>query len=219
MIGAALFDLDGTLLDRDASMPLVLAAQHARRPALAAVPADLYVARFLELDEHGHGGTLNAYRRLLTECGVDSVSAQELELDYAARFRQHCVPFPGVRVTLERLAAAGLRLGIVTNGPGEMQLGSIRALGIERFFDAIVISGVEGVRKPDAEIFRRALHRLGTAPHEAIFVGDHPIVDIAGARAAGMRAVWKRTPYWNAPAGVGAIDSIYELPDALDAMQ
>ena len=49
---------------------------------------------------------------------------------------------------------------------------------------------------PDPEIFQRALERCGVEPCQALFVGDHPDVDVAGARRAGLVAVWKFVPYW-----------------------
>jgi putative hydrolase of the HAD superfamily len=58
----------------------------------------------------------------------------------------------------------------------------------------ILISDAEGISKPDRQIFHRALDRLNTDPAQAVFVGDHPEVDVAGARAAGMRAIWRRDP-------------------------
>jgi putative hydrolase of the HAD superfamily len=61
-------------------------------------------------------------------------------------------------------------------------------------FDSIVISDAEGIGKPDRRIFHRALEELNVTASQAVFVGDHPEVDVAGARAAGMRAVWRRDP-------------------------
>jgi putative hydrolase of the HAD superfamily len=59
-------------------------------------------------------------------------------------------------------------------------------------FDTILISDAEGINKPDAEIFHRALQRLATDACRAVFVGDHPEVDVNGARRAGLQAVWRR---------------------------
>ena len=86
------------------------------------------------------------------------------------------------------------------------------------FFDVVLISEAEGVRKPDRAIFARALERCGVAPADAIFVGDHPEVDVAGARAAGMVPVWKRVPYWKmAFEDVLIVDTLSEiLPTCLD---
>ena len=61
-------------------------------------------------------------------------------------------------------------------------------------FDTILISDAEGISKPNRQIFERALERLNVTPAHAVFVGDHPDVDVAGARGAGMRAIWRRDP-------------------------
>ena len=53
----------------------------------------------------------------------------------------------------------------------------------------MVISGKEGIEKPDPAIFRLALERSGIDPGEAVYVGDHPRIDVEGARAVGMDAV------------------------------
>lgn len=58
----------------------------------------------------------------------------------------------------------------------------------EDAFDVIVFSGEEGIKKPDAEIFRRVLHRLDVLPAEAVFIDDLP-ANIAAARALGMHAI------------------------------
>ena len=60
--------------------------------------------------------------------------------------------------------------------------------------DTILISDADGISKPQPEIFYRALQRLNANPAHAVFVGDQPEVDMAGARAAGMRAIWRRDP-------------------------
>ncbi len=80
-------------------------------------------------------------------------------------------------------------------------------------FDTILISDAEGVSKPDRQIFHRALERLNTNPARAVFVGDHPEVDVAGARAAGMQAVWRRDR--GVPRKIEADAVIEELGDLL----
>jgi len=69
-------------------------------------------------------------------------------------------------------------------------------LGISDAFDTVLISESEGVRKPDLAIFQRALERCGVEPCQALFVGDYPEMDVAGAVHAGLTAVWKFVPYW-----------------------
>ncbi len=62
-------------------------------------------------------------------------------------------------------------------------------LALRPFFDAVVVSGDVGVKKPDPAIFVPALEQTGLAADEALFVGDSPEDDVAGARAAGLRPV------------------------------
>ena len=62
-------------------------------------------------------------------------------------------------------------------------------LALRPFFDAVVVSGDVGVKKPDPAIFAPALEQTGLATDEAIFVGDSPEDDVAGARAAGLQPV------------------------------
>lgn len=75
-----------------------------------------------------------------------------------------------------------------------MQSRKLECLDLSPRFDTILISDAEGISKPDRQIFHRALDRLNANPAQAVFVGDHPEVDVAGARAAGMQAVWRRDP-------------------------
>jgi len=83
------------------------------------------------------------------------------------------------------------RLGIVSNFYGN--LGSVcREVGLEPSIGVAIDSTVVGCKKPDPRIFRAALDALGAAPEEAVFVGDSPTRDMAGARALGMRHVWLR---------------------------
>ena len=62
-------------------------------------------------------------------------------------------------------------------------------LALRPFFDAVVVSGDVGIKKPDPAIFVPALEQTGLVADEAIFVGDSPEDDVAGARAAGLQPV------------------------------
>ena len=86
----------------------------------------------------------------------------------------------------------GLKIGIVTNGISEMQHNKLRETGVDKLVDAIVVSGDLPFKKPSAEIFDYAAEKLGVRNDQAIFVGDHPRNDIAGARKAGMNVVWMK---------------------------
>jgi putative hydrolase of the HAD superfamily len=93
---------------------------------------------------------------------------------------------------LRQLAAGGVKLGIVSNADGsieeQLRRGQVcqvgEGLGVPVL--AIIDSGVVGVSKPAAEIFRHALDPLDVAPEESLYVGDTLRYDVRGARAAGL---------------------------------
>lgn len=216
MIRAVLFDLDGTLLDRDRSLRAFVSEQRARFPALQRIPEPVYTARFLQLDARGSVWKDVVYQRLLSELGVSGLDWRELLSDYESAFQRSCTPFPHLHEVLDDLRAGGYRLGLISNGRTEFQMRSVRALALESCMDVILISEEEGVRKPDPEIFHRALGRLAVEPAESVYVGDHPDADVRGALKAGMRAVWKYDPAWPEPEEAHArIAGLEELPGLL----
>lgn len=211
---AVLFDLDGTLLDRDASLQQFVAAQYHRfQTYLSHVSADEYLSRFIELDCRGHVWKDKVYQQLINEYSILDLSWSELLEDYETHFMQHCVPFPNLASMLNILQKQKHSLGLITNGRGTFQTRAVQGLGIEQYFDAILISETEGVRKPDTEIFRRALDRLGVEANTSVFIGDHPETDIAGAKNAGMKTIWKKDLYWSFSSEADAtIEDLSEIP-------
>jgi len=218
MIESVIFDLDGTLLDRDASVEQFVSVQYDRLTEyLDHIPKNDYIARFIELDCHGHLWKDKVYQALVSEFAIEGMSWESLLEDYEIRFQYHCVPFPFLSETLNGLKQQRYLLGIITNGRDQFQARAIDGLGIRDYFDAILISEVEQVRKPQAEIFQRAMDRLGVSAFDSVFVGDHPEADIAGAKGAMMKTVWKRNSSWTEPKEADAIiDELNEIPSILE---
>ncbi len=150
---------------------------------------------------------------MVARFGIPSGLAETLLDDYRAGFPDACVLFPDAVQTLSRLRTSGLKLGLITNGSIRMQSRKLDCLALSPLFDTILISDAEGISKPDPRIFHRALDRLNTSPAQAVFVGDHPEVDVAGARAAGMHAIWRRDPSVSRVVEADAV--IEELGDLL----
>lgn len=96
--------------------------------------------------------------------------------------------YPDVEPTLGRLKGDGYPLGLVSNAPAEMTK-TVEALGLSKYLDCVVISGVVGYSKPNPEIFRIALKELAVTPEEAVHVGDLYEADVVGARNAGIRGL------------------------------
>ncbi len=212
---AVLFDLDGTLYDRDAVVAAVTREQvDVFGDRFGAVDRDGLVSRLLVLDDHGYARRADVYRALLSGMDVDARLAADLEAHFWDCYCRRCVCPDDTVLTLQALRAAGRRLAVVTNGPIDWQTRKLRALGLPGYFDEVVISEREGVAKPDPRIFQRTLERLDVAAGDALFVGDHPDIDVAGARDAGLAAVWKRVPYWTmVRADVRVVDRLSEILD------
>jgi HAD superfamily hydrolase (TIGR01509 family) len=92
---------------------------------------------------------------------------------------------------LNFLSESGARLGCVTNGRDFFQRNKISALWLSDLFSTIITSGEFGVKKPDLAIFKEALIRMGSAPHECAFCGDNLYADIEPAHAIGMITILK----------------------------
>lgn len=213
---AVLFDLDGTLLDRDTSLIKFVQDQYRRYPELQTVDPDLFVQRFIELDNHGYLWKDKVYQQLIQEFSIPNLDWNLLLDDYIHTFQQHCTGFPNLLTMLTALKNHGLKLALISNGYGQFQYDNFKALNIGHLFDEVLISEWEGLRKPDPAIFHRALTRLGVDAGNAIFVGDHPDNDIRASREAGMKAVWKRNEQFLTVAEADAvIDDLAELVELL----
>jgi len=122
--------------------------------------------------------------------------------------------FPDVQPALDRLRSAGFRLGLVSNFEEWLEL-LLERLGVTAYFETKVISGVEGIEKPDERIFRLALERTGLQPGESVYVGDNPVFDTQPAEAIGMLGVLvDRRGRYPEHAGI-RITTLDELPAAL----
>jgi len=116
---------------------------------------------------------------------ADALSAEmERRFDSGAYVR----PYADVLPTLEALRAEGFRTGVVSNGTSGVEH-CLRAAGVTARVDFVLVSALCGWEKPAPRIFQMALEAAGLAAGEVVFVGDHYLADITGARQMGMWAV------------------------------
>lgn len=217
MIKAVIFDLDGTLLDRDESVKLFINSQYDRLTKLVGhIPRETYITRFIELDNHGYVWKDTVYRQLVDEFEITGITWEELLQDYLREFKNHCISFPHLVEMLQELKRKNVKLGIITNGKGQFQMDNIKALDIEKYFDIILISEWEGIKKPDPEIFKRALKQLDVLPNQSIYVGDHVVNDVKAAQIAGMIGIWKQDIHASKVEADFIINALAELPLIID---
>lgn len=133
-------------------------------------------------------------RRTLAEIGiVDEQLAQRLSQTYMEKRDSLLILFED---SLEVLDALKPRypLGLITNGPADVQRQEIATLKIEEYFETILIEGEMGEGKPNLTVFRRAEECVGFSGAHVLFVGNSYAHDIRPAIEAGWRAAWIRRP-------------------------
>lgn len=192
-------DLDDTLLDSDALAEMrlraALAEAYRQAPGIDAGLAGVALRDALEANPV----TVGRIPALLAPLGIDprSPEGEAVRGEYNRVLIDAIEWIEGTRDIVLRLREQ-FTLAIVTNGPAEMQWAKVRKFGIETLVDHVVVSGDLGHHKPDPVIFEHLLTRAGVDAARAAHVGDSVHSDVAGARAAGMTAIWyppkKRTP-------------------------
>jgi FMN hydrolase / 5-amino-6-(5-phospho-D-ribitylamino)uracil phosphatase len=126
---------------------------------------------------------LESLRLLLVDFGYgESLAGEGMEVFLEARNRVE--PYPDVARVLRDLAG---RFCLVSVTNGNSDLGQTPLQGI---FHHSLTAGTVGAAKPDPALFHEALRLAGAEPGEAIHLGDDPLLDVAGAQAVGLRAVW-----------------------------
>ncbi|TVQ19942.1 MAG: HAD family hydrolase [Spirochaetaceae bacterium] len=204
-VAAVLFDWDGTLVD---SLPVVTEATNRVLVAhgFPALPADavhdgmrlptiprMALHAALPDDEHARGlaqRMADEFYRIAVEVGQERVAF-----------------YPGVLDLIDRLAAHGVALAIVSNNRRSVLEPLIDVLGLRSRFAVVIGEEDVALPKPDPEGVLRALEALGVAPGRAIYVGDSS-TDAGAAAAAGVRSIGAG---WAAHATGGAALATFDL--------
>ncbi|MDB6108655.1 MAG: HAD-superfamily hydrolase [Pedosphaera sp.] len=96
--------------------------------------------------------------------------------------------FDDVLPTLHELAALGINLGIISNWDDRL-VPMLKSLGLNKYFEAMIVSCDVGFSKLSPVIFEQAAKKLGVPPGSILHVGDSLDADVAGAKAAGFASV------------------------------
>ena len=220
---AVLFDVGNTLMGIDHARISEVLASHGLGVGTAAVTDAEQRARprldplLHEVSRRESTTVRDRYVRLIAEgCGVapaDEVPSALVRDVLEIWPDLWCAVAADVVPTLRTLAAAGLRLGCVSNSDGHVA-DRLRSAGLLEHFDVVLDSGAVGCEKPDPRIFAAALDALACGPAEAVHVGDLVAIDVEGARRAGVRPVLI-DPAWAWPGGVERIRRLGDLPALL----
>lgn len=199
-IKGVFFDLGGTLRiaeevpehqERAKARMAELAGETDVQAFIDKVEARYEPYRDWALTENKESGDYELWAKwLLPELGEEKL--REICHEMTFQYRQvkglrHVVD-GGVEV-IKELHARGYKLGIISNLIGEEEIPNwLRDDGLEQYFDAVVLSSVCHIRKPDPEMYRMGCEQLGLRPEECVSVADNLNRDITGAKAAGIGA-------------------------------
>jgi putative hydrolase of the HAD superfamily len=215
---AALFDLDGTLIDRVAAFGRVAGALHDEELAIQAVISrDDFVELMVVWDEDGNAPREDVYGLILQYWPGVTRSLQELLAFHNRTQPISTLPDERVVAFLRELHATGMPWGVITNG-GSTQRPKVASSGFDDIVPFVVVSGEVGYEKPDPRIYQDGLKQLGgISAADTLFVGDNVETDIGGAQSAGMPTAWvKRGREW--PAANQPPDYQIDHVDELRAM-
>ena len=218
MIRAVCFDLDGTLGGYAGDFQGLIALLRAE---LMLQACDMNRFSALLTEELRRDGALSlegVMAGVLERLGQRAPrDLSELAAEAVGVYASEVRPAPGAEALLRRLSGAGIGLALLSNGPLDMQRAALTALGFERYFRVVLISGDPDVaaRKPAPRIFSLACTGLQTAPGETLMVGDNLKADVEGALDHGMQAVLIGSDRDGESAGVLAVGGLLPLDTLL----
>ncbi|MFD0692499.1 HAD family hydrolase [Paenibacillus sp. GCM10027628] len=228
-----LFDLDDTLFDFSTTWNVVLKRMFAEHPVTGRYENEAFFTAFQKKSDELYYlyeqriCSVEAYRnRRLIETLADhrhimtEEEAKAFNLDFVRQYVESLQPDPAVIELLHRLKGR-YQIGIITNGPHDMQGGKIERLGLKELFpsEQVWISNVVGMAKPDPRIYQLALDHFKVKAEETIFVGDSWEADVAGPIRVGMQAVWLNKYGKTPKADIQPLAIVTKLHELIDILQ
>lgn len=211
------FDLDGTLID---SVPEVCAAINSLLLEEGLRPISL--EETVSFVSDGAGPMLRrAYAAVgsaMPEGRLEETIERYLE-HYIRAKGAHTKVYSGVRETLQSLRNLNLNLGVCTNKPKRTTLDVLAALGLRKFFSAILCPEDVKYPKPDGRHLTDTIRAMGARPESAVYVGDSE-TDMIAARDAGITAIAVTFGYSrNGPEHLDADYSVDQIAEILELVR
>jgi putative hydrolase of the HAD superfamily len=182
----ALFDLDSTLVDRQAAF----------LEAVAGLCTAYEFGPEIQTWMLTHLADPEDFVRMRETFALAEPATSLWQL-YVDKMAAAIVCRPVVLEGLAQLRREGWKIGVVTNGAADIQRAKLTATRLTDTVDGIAISGDAGFRKPDPRLFALAAARCGCVLNSQTWMtGNNPAADIGGGRRAGLRTIWVRGRPW-----------------------
>ena len=136
-------------------------------------------------------------------CRELGIEVRDSQVKNAAKIRytltkDTLIPLPGSIEMLSSLKDQGMKTGLVSDCSSEVP-NIWQTTPFNSAFDITVFSCTEGVKKPDAQIYKLAADRLGVNPEDCLYIGDGSSNELTGAEAVGMHPVLIIDPEEDSP--------------------
>jgi putative hydrolase of the HAD superfamily len=192
------FDIDGTLIDHASASAAASLSFFDHFPGAIPFSREQFPAAWEEiLNKHfnrfcrGEVSLWEQRRARVREVfAAPEMNDQETDERYLVFIRDYEAltrAFDDAEPCLQTLA--GERLGIISNGAREQQIGKLQRAGLLHYFSVMVYSEDVGLGKPSASIFLEACRRAGDASERCVHIGDDLEADVLPSRALGMRGI------------------------------
>ena len=195
MIKAVVFDLDHTLFDRYATINKLVPQLRKHFDLNDGITDEFFIQELSYADKHFvHKGWQGIYNHLVSKGVFRTLPGFEEYTEIVLRHFKHIAEkYDFAEPTLRAIKEKGYKVGLITNGDSVLQHKKLRMLELDNSFDEIIISGETPYEKPQKEIFLMMADKLNINIGEMMYVGDHPVNDVDGARNAGCVPVWVKT--------------------------
>jgi HAD superfamily hydrolase (TIGR01509 family) len=206
---ALIFDFDGVIIDSETPDYLTW------KDVFAQFSVDFP----LEVWEKGMGASSSAFDPLdyledQVKLIIDKKFLRDQRLDIYRAIVAGQPLMPGVHATMSRANQIGLKVGIASSAGSDWVHGHLKRLNLNRFIQVVCTGDEVEKAKPDPQLYRLALHRLGLTPQDALAIEDSPN-GIRAARQAGLFCLAVRNPVnrnLRLDAASLVVDSLADIP-------